>query len=94
MSQCYNDFIAIIENPGSKNDKCLEILVWLFFHDSVAHVGLYLAIHGGAWSLRMKILPQHFAEVLCLPGNIRHCLEKGGFVCNIREYQDACITSA
>lgn len=65
-----------------------------FFHDSVAHVGLYLAIHGGTWSLRMKILPQHFAEVLCLLENIRHCLEKGGFVCNIRGYQDACITSA
>ena len=32
----------------------------------------------------LKILPQHFAEVLCLPENIRHRLEKGGFVCNIR----------
>ena len=31
----------------------------------------------------LKILPQHFAEILCLPENIRHCLEKGGFVCNI-----------
>ena len=31
-----------------------------------------------------KILPQHFAEVLCLPENIRSCFEKGGFVCNIR----------
>ena len=93
MSQCYNDFIAIIENPGSKNDT------WKFwcgyFSMIVWHiVGLYLAIHGGTWSLCMKILPQHFAEVLCLPGNIRHCLEKGGFVCNIRGYQDACITSA
>ena len=32
----------------------------------------------------LKVLPQHFAEVLCLPENIRHCREKGGFVRNIR----------
>ena len=32
----------------------------------------------------LKILHQHFAEILCLPENIRHCFEKEGFVCNIR----------
>lgn len=36
------------------------------------------------WVNYLKILPQHFAEILCLPENIRHCFEKGGFVCNIR----------
>ena len=30
----------------------------------------------------MKIIPQHFAEVLCLPENIRHCLER----------EDLCVT--
>ena len=73
------------------------------FHDCLAYVGLYLAIRGGSWSLRiaslkemcplgtafdrvnyLKIISQLFAEILCLPENIRHCLKKGGFVCNIR----------
>ena len=98
----YKDFISFVEDLASRDDT------WKFwygfaFHDCLAYVGLYLAICGGTWRLRMaslkemcplftafdrvnylKILPQHFAEVLCLPENIRHCLEKGGFVCNIR----------
>ena len=98
----YKDFIAFVEDLAGRDDT------WNFWygfvvHDCLAYVGLYLAIRGGTWSLRMaslkemcplftafdrlnylKILPQHFAEVLCLPENIRHCLEKGGFVCNIR----------
>ena len=32
----------------------------------------------------MKILPQHFAEVMCLPESIKQCFAKGGFVCNIK----------
>ena len=98
----YKDFIAFVEDLARRDDT------WKFwygfvFHDSLVYVGLYLAIRGGTWSLRMaslkemcplftafdrvnylKILPQHFAEILCLPENIRHCLEKGGVVCNVR----------
>ena len=32
----------------------------------------------------MKIFPQHFGEVLCMPKAIRDCFVRGGFVCNIR----------
>lgn len=104
-SECielYSEFIAFVKEHASTNDT------WKFwndfvFHDCLAYVGLYLAIRGGMWELRMaslkemcplftafdrfnylKILPKHFAEVMCMPENIRHCLVKGGFVCNIR----------
>ncbi len=70
----------------------------LVFHDKLAYIGLYLAIHGGLWDLRMaslkmcplftafdlKILRNHFAEVLTMPEHIRHCFQQGGFVCKIK----------
>ena len=33
---------------------------------------------------RLKILPQHFAEVSNLPNVVKECFVSGGFVCNIR----------
>ena len=32
----------------------------------------------------LKILPQHFAELMSLPESIRCCLKEGGFVFNIK----------
>ena len=98
----HDNFIAFVRELASKDDT------WKFwhdfvFHDCLAYVGLYYAIRGGIWNLRMaslkemcpiftafdrvnylKILPQHFSEILCLPEHIKQCFEKGGFVCNIR----------
>ncbi len=32
----------------------------------------------------LKILANHFAEVLTIPEHMRHCFQQGGFVCNIK----------
>ena len=89
----YADFIAFVNDLASKDDTW-KFWLGFVFHDCLAYAGLYLAIRGGAWSLRMaslkemcplltafdklnylKILPQHFSEVFCLPESITHCFE-------------------
>ena len=104
-SECaaiYSGFVSFVSDLASRDDT------WKFwhgflFHDCLAYIGLYLAIRGGMWNLRMailkemcplftafdrlnymKILPQHFAEVMCLPESIKQCFAKGGFGCNIK----------
>ena len=98
----YKEFNTFIEGLCGLDDT------WKFwhnfvFHDMLAYIGLYLAIRGGLWDLRMaslkemcplftafdrlnylKILPNHFGEVLTMPEHIRHCFQQGGFVCNIK----------
>ena len=98
-------FVSFMSDLSSNNDT------WKFWHDFVfrnclTYIGLYFAIRGGMWNLRMaslkemcplftafdrlnymKILPQHFSEVISLPERIKECFISGGFVCNIRGKQ-------
>ena len=101
-SEIYSGFVSFLMDLASKDDTC-KFWINFLLHDCQAYVGLYIAIRGGMWALRMaslkemcplftafdrlnymKILPQHFAEVLRLPDVVRECFVKGGFVCNIR----------
>lgn len=59
MSQCYNDFIAIIENPGSKNDTwkfwCgyFSMIVWHMLACTLP----YMVVHGASvWKFSLNIL--------------------------------------
>ena len=102
LGPCRGLYDEFVEGQAKLDDN------WRFwcgfvFHDCLAYVGLYFAIRGGVWGLRMaslkemcplftaydrvnylKILPQHFAEVMCLPDYVRQCLEQSGFVCMIK----------
>ena len=101
-SDLYRGFTNYVNKLAKSNDT-LKFWLGFVFEDGLAYVGLYLAIRGGLWDLRLaclkgmcpvfsafdhihylKMLPQHFHEVLTLPVHIRKCFEQGGFVCNIK----------